>query len=93
MFFVYFLRTSGGTLYAGQTKDLKKRLKEHQSKSGKSAKYLRYFKSATLVYFEKVSDRHEALKRERQLRALSKIQKEDLVKTFSERVEKSRGFI
>lgn len=80
MFFVYILRTSGNTLYIGQTNNLEKRLAEHKSKSVRSAKYLRAFESFELVYTEKFNTRTEALKREYQLKQLSKIEKEQLIK-------------
>lgn len=79
MFYVYILRTSSNTLYIGQTNNLKKRLKEHQSKSGKSAKYVRYFASVKLVYSEKYKTRTEAMKREAQLKKLPKAKKEVIV--------------
>jgi len=79
MYFVYILRTSSNTLYIGQTNDLEKRLKEHQSKSSKSAKYVRYFDSVKLVYSEEFSTREEAMKREWQLKRWSRVKKEALV--------------
>ena len=80
MYFVYFLRTSGNTLYIGQTNNLEKRLAEHKSKSVRSAKYLRAFDSFELVYTEKFKTRSEALKREYQLKQLSRRDKELLIK-------------
>jgi len=79
MFYVYILRTSSNTLYVGQTNNLEKRLKEHKSKSPKSAKYVRYFDSVELVYSEEYSTREEAMKREYQLKQLTRLQKESLI--------------
>lgn len=73
MFTVYILRTSGNTLYVGQTKDLAKRLANHP------AKYLRAFTSYTLVYSETHLTRSAALKREYQLKQLTRSQKEQLL--------------
>ena len=78
-YFVYILRTSSNTLYIGQTNNLEKRIKEHQNKSGKSAKYVRYFDSVKLVYSEEFSTREEAMKREWQLKRWSRVKKEALV--------------
>lgn len=78
-FYVYILRTSSNTLYIGQTNNLKKRLKEHQSKKSTSAKYMKYFSSCTLVYSEIHSSRSEAMKREWQLKQLPKAKKEALI--------------
>lgn len=79
MYFVYILKTSGNTLYIGQTNDLEKRLKEHREKSVRSAKYIKYFESFELVYSEKFATRSEAMKREAQLKKLSRTQKEALI--------------
>lgn len=78
-YFVYILRTSSDTLYIGQTNNLKKRIKEHREKTKKSAKYMRYFKSFKLVYSEIHKSRSDALKREAQLKKLTRAKKEELV--------------
>lgn len=78
-YFVYILRTSFNTLYIGQTNNLERRLKEHQEKTAKSAKYIRHFSSCELVYSEVYPTRSEAMKRERQLKKLTKIEKEKLI--------------
>lgn len=83
MYYVYILRTSANTLYTGQTNNLKKRLKEHKSKSGRSAKYIRSFPSFSLVYSEKYKTRKEAMQREMELKGWTKVQKEALVATAS----------
>lgn len=78
-FVVYILKTSGNTLYTGQTNDLEKRMKQHQA--GKvGAKYLRMFTSFELVYSEMVSGLSEALKREIEIKKMCKADKENLVK-------------
>jgi putative endonuclease len=79
MYFVYILKTSGNTLYIGQTNDLDRRLAEHREKSARSAKYIRYFDSFELVYKEVFEDRSSAMKREAQLKKLSKLQKEAII--------------
>jgi putative endonuclease len=78
-FFVYILRTSSNTLYTGQTNNLEKRLKEHKSKSPKSAKYTRRFKFLKLVYSERYKTRKEAMQREIQLKKWPKVRKEALI--------------
>jgi putative endonuclease len=79
MYFVYILRTSANTLYIGQTNNLERRLKEHQDKNSKSARYVRYFDSLNLVYQESYKTRHESMSRESQLKKLSKAGKEALI--------------
>lgn len=81
---VYILRTSSNTLYIGQTNNLEKRLKEHQSKTGRSAKYIKYFDSCKLVYSEEHSTRIEAMRREYKLKHWTKAQKEVLISGNSE---------
>ena len=87
-FFAYILRTSKNTLYIGQTNNLEKRLKEHQSKSAKSAKYIRYFDSVELVYREEFNTRSEAMKREAQLKRWAKGKKEALIAGNSDLLRK-----
>ena len=76
---VYILRTSSNTLYIGQTNNLEKRLEEHQNKTSKSAKYIKYFENFKLVYSEKYLTRVEAMKREYQLKHWTKAKKEALI--------------
>ncbi len=81
-FCVYILRTSADTLYTGQTNNLKRRLEEHRGKTKRSAKYLRCFDGFELVYVEKCKTRSEAMKKEAEIRKLSKAQKEALVEKY-----------
>jgi len=78
-YFVYILRTSANTLYIGQTNNLEKRVKEHKNKTAKSAKYIRYFPSFDLVYWEKYPTRKEAMQREAQLKKWPKVKKEAII--------------
>jgi putative endonuclease len=77
-FTLYILRTSSNTLYIGQTNNLPRRIKEHK-KQKRGAKYLRPFVSFTLVYTEVFKTRSEAMKREIELKRLTKKQKEALI--------------
>ena len=78
-YFVYILRTSSNTLYIGQTNNLEKRLKEHQTKNSKSAKYMKSFEAFELVYTETYASRKEAMQREYQLKKWTKAKKEALI--------------
>lgn len=86
-YFVYILRTSSNTLYIGQTNNLEKRLKEHQEKKSKSAKYTRYFNTVDLVYKESFLTRTEAMRREIQLKHWPRAKKEALI-SFSLKASK-----
>lgn len=76
---VYILRTNKNTLYIGQAKNLEKRLLEHRSKSKRSAKYMRMFDGFQLVYSEKQPTVGDALKREYELKQLTRAEKEKLI--------------
>lgn len=78
-YYLYILRTSSNTLYVGQTNNLEKRISEHKSKSSKSAKYTKYFKTLELVYTEKFKTRSKAMKREYELKQWTKSKKEALI--------------
>lgn len=80
MYYVYILRTSKNTLYTGQTNNIEKRLAEHRSKNSKSSKYMRSFENFELVYSQEVESRSDALKREAEIKKLTKRQKEALIK-------------
>jgi len=83
-YIVYILRTSSNTLYIGQTNNLEKRIKEHQSKKSRAAKYTRSFPSLTLVYQKSYTTKTEALKREWELKQWTKAKKEALIKEGAE---------
>lgn len=79
MYFIYLLRCSDNSLYCGQTKDLQRRIKEHNSIDSKS-KYTRTRRPVSLVYFEKYKTVNEALKREFEIKKMTKARKEMLIK-------------
>jgi putative endonuclease len=76
--FVYILECSDGTFYTGWTNNIEKRLKAHNS--GKGAKYTRGRTPVILRYLEELEDRSSGLKREAEIKKLSRIQKENLIK-------------
>lgn len=77
MYIVYILRTEENTLYTGQTIDLEKRLEKH--KSGKGSKYLRRFKKLELVHKEECKSLGEALRRETEIKRMTKSEKEKMI--------------
>lgn len=76
---VYMVRCKDGSLYTGITNDITRRIQEHNSNSGKSAKYLRAKTPCTLVYQEHCGDRSNASKREAAIKKLNKAAKELLL--------------
>jgi putative endonuclease len=75
------LRCNDNSLYTGVTTDVQRRLHEHNNTEAGS-KYVKYRRPATLVYLEEGHDRSSALKREHEIKGLTKKQKEDLVKDY-----------
>ena len=76
---LYILRCGDGSLYTGITTDVEKRLEAHRS--GKGAKYTRGRSPLKLVYREECGDHSAALKRELEIKALTREQKEKLIET------------
>ncbi len=77
---IYIVRCHDGTLYTGITKNLERRIAEHNSDQG-GAKYTRSRKPVKLVYAEPVDSRTTAARREYQLKKMSLAQKRALIKT------------
>ena len=71
--FVYMLRCKDDSLYTGWTNDLQHRLAMHSA--GKGAKYTRGRGPLTLVYSEELLDREAAMKREWEIKALTRAEK------------------
>ncbi len=68
VWFVYLLRCGDGTLYCGIALDVEARLEMHRS--GKGAKYTRGRLPLELIYSESCESKSEALRREREIKAL-----------------------
>ena len=79
--YLYLLRCKDSTLYTGITTDVEKRFEAHQS--GKGAKYTRGRGPLELVYRETCGTHSDALKRECAVKALSRLQKQDLIDTYN----------
>jgi len=81
--YVYLLRCSDNSLYAGITTDLKRRLHQHNN-TKQGAKYTRARRPVALVFNETATNKSAASKREYQVRTLPKKQKEQLVADYSQ---------
>ena len=77
MYYVYLLRCRDGTLYAGYTTDLTRRVAAHNA--GKGAKYTRSRRPVVLVYWEACANKSSALRRERALKKMTRTQKLALI--------------
>ena len=74
---VYILRCGDGSLYTGISTDVARRLEEHRN--GKGAKYTRSRGPLELVYEEACADKSAALRRELEIKALSRAEKLKLI--------------
>ena len=75
--FTYILKCSDGSLYTGWTNDLERRVKAHNA--GKGAKYTKSRRPVELVYFEAFSTKQEAMRREWEIKQLSRVEKCNLI--------------
>lgn len=78
-FYCYILECADGTLYSGWTTHPLHRLDAHNS--GRGAAYTRARLPVRLVYLEPQPDKATALRRERALKKLSRVQKQELIKS------------
>lgn len=78
MNYTYILECSDGTLYCGWTNDLAKRVKAHNE--GKGAKYTKARRPVVLRYFEEHETKEEAMRREWQIKHLSRSEKIQLIR-------------
>ena len=74
---LYILRCGDGSLYTGITTDVAKRLEVHRC--GKGAKYTRGRGPLELVYEEECGDHSAALKREHEIKSMSRQEKEKML--------------
>ena len=75
--FVYIVRCADGTLYTGVARDPQARADIHNS--GRGARYTSGRRPVTLVYLEEWRTIGDALRREVELKRLSRQQKEALI--------------
>lgn len=76
---LYLLRCSDNSLYTGITRDLNRRLKEHNDNDRLASAYTRARRPVTLVYEESHTNRSAASKREAEIKKMTKVEKETLV--------------
>ncbi len=78
--YVYLLRCGDGTLYCGIALDAEARLEAHRA--GKGAKYTRGRSPLELVFLEACASKGEALRREREIKAMPRKAKQRLLPAF-----------
>ena len=78
MHYTYMLKCKDGTYYTGYTNDLGRRIKAHNE--GKGAKYTKGRGPVELIYYEEYEEKSIAMRREWEIKRLTKSQKEELCK-------------
>ena len=82
--YIYILECSNGQYYTGSTKDLERRIVEHQA--GEGANFTKKHLPVKLVYYEKFQRIDEAFYREKQAQGWSRKKKEALIQNQAEKL-------
>ena len=77
MYFVYILLCLDETYYTGSTNDVEKRFTDHLT--GHGARYTKSHKPDKIVYHESLATKSKALKREAEIKKLSRKTKQELI--------------
>ena len=77
MNYTYIVKCSDGSLYTGWTNNLEKRIKDHNA--GRGAKYTNARRPVVLVYKEEFPTKQEAMKREWEIKRLSRKEKLSMI--------------
>lgn len=81
-YYVYIITNKNNTvLYIGFTNDLKRRVKQHRSKS--NIEFTSRYNVDKLVYFESTPYVNNAIKREKQIKHWNRKWKENLINDFN----------
>lgn len=81
-YYTYIVRCSDGTYYTGITRNIEKRVKQHNGHLKGGAKYTKGKQPVALVYTEKHTTHKLAAQREYEIKQLSRSQKEALCAIF-----------
>lgn len=76
--YLYIVEASDKSFYTGITKDINRRLKQHNNGTG--AKSLLGKRPVVLKYFEEFDDQTDAMKREREIKGWKRDKKKKLIK-------------
>jgi putative endonuclease len=82
MYYVYLLQCGDNSIYTGITTDLARRLQEH--KDGSGGHYTHAHGAKKILHTEKYFTRSEALRREAEIKGLTREEKLTLVKNGSD---------
>lgn len=73
MNYVYIVECNDGTYYTGWTNNLERRVEMHST--GRGAKYTRSRGPVKLVHYEEFDDKRDALKREYEIKKMTRAKK------------------
>ena len=87
-YYVYITTNPGKTvLYVGVTNDLPNRLLQHFKKKGHKDTFAGKYYCYKLTYYERFSDINQAIAREKEIKDLSRVKKEQLLKASNPNFE------
>jgi putative endonuclease len=86
---VYILRCADGSLYTGITRDITRRVGEHNS-NGLAARYTRARRPVVLVYREAARTRSSACRREYRIKQMTRSDKLSLVASRKPQVQRRK---
>ena len=78
-FFVYIVECADGSLYTGYTTNISRRINEHNYSTTRCAKYTRSRRPVRLKYYEEYDTVSAALRREHQIKKMSRKKKIELI--------------
>ena len=76
-YYCYILECSDGSYYTGWSTDPERRLEQHNA--GQGARYTRSRRPLKLAYIEQHPDQSTAMQREKEIKGLSRAQKQSLM--------------
>jgi putative endonuclease len=79
--YCYIVECSDGTFYTGWTTNLENRVATHNA--GRGSRYTRLRRPVRLVYFEHLPNRSEAMRREAQIKRMSRLAKLKKISNFT----------
>lgn len=77
MWYLYIVECKDKSFYVGITRNIKQRLREHNT--GKGCRYTKHRNPVKLLYSEKYTDLSSVMKREREIKGWSRKKKKALI--------------
>lgn len=87
-FYAYIVECQDGTYYTGYTRDLERRINEHNSDCGRGAKYLRGKTPVKLVYAKEYRYYKNAVRAELGIKKHTRMEKEVVIRASRKNTEK-----